>query len=309
MNGDRETVLARIREALRLPGRRSHSHHGPAHAHASAPAGLAGKTLVTAPFRQWLPAVGDSYEERHALFVHQSVALKTEFHDCRDFTAAAAQITALAEAEGWSRIALHRGGLTDALAPLLPKSITLLHTDESYDKNALEACDAGLTECECLVAQTGSICLTSRSSGGRALSVLPPHHIVIARAEQLEPDLSAAYERLAQKYQGSYPSFMTFITGPSRTGDIERILVLGAHGPRRLTVLLVGDAKPNKPKAKKTPAVIESTPAGDDSAAQTSEKRAKTTKKESEVSTKKKATETEEKKPSPRKRKTEESPE
>src|SRR5258708_7387782 len=103
----------------------------------------------------------------------------------------------------------------------------------------MEACDAGLTECESLVAQTGSVCVTNPSSGGRALSVLPPHHIVIASRDQVVPDLSAAYERLAEKYAGTYPSFISFITGPSRTGDIERILVLGAHGPKRLTVLLV----------------------------------------------------------------------
>ena len=96
-----------------------------------------------------------------------------------------------------------------------------------------------LTECEALVAQTGSVCVTSRSSGGRALSVLPPHHIVIAQMEQLVPDLPAAYELLARKYRRNYPSFISFITGPSRTGDIERILVLGAHGPKKLTVLLV----------------------------------------------------------------------
>jgi len=52
--------------------------------------------------------------------------------------------------------------------------------------------------------------------------------------------LTAAYEALAKKYATTgYPSFIGFITGPSRTGDIERILVLGAHGPKKLTVLLV----------------------------------------------------------------------
>jgi L-lactate dehydrogenase complex protein LldG len=83
------------------------------------------------------------------------------------------------------------------------------------------------------------VCVTAPSSGGRALSVLPPHHIVIARRSQVVADLTAAYEHLAAKYRDAYPSFISFITGPSRTGDIERILVLGAHGPKKLTVLLV----------------------------------------------------------------------
>jgi L-lactate dehydrogenase complex protein LldG len=103
--------------------------------------------------------------------------------------------------------------------------------------NELEKCDAGLTECDALVAQTGSVVVTSRSAGGRALSVLPPHHVVLARREQLLADLPGAFELLAKKYGANYPSFMSFITGPSRTGDIERILVLGAHGPKKLTMI------------------------------------------------------------------------
>jgi L-lactate dehydrogenase complex protein LldG len=81
--------------------------------------------------------------------------------------------------------------------------------------------------------------VTSRSSGGRALSVLPPHHVVLARREQLLGDLYEAFALLKKKYSSNYPSFISFITGPSRTGDIERVLVLGAHGPRQLTIVLL----------------------------------------------------------------------
>jgi L-lactate dehydrogenase complex protein LldG len=80
--------------------------------------------------------------------------------------------------------------------------------------------------------------VTAASAGGRALSVLPPHHVVIARRSQLVGDMSEAFA-LARKTHGEIPAFLSFITGPSRTGDIERILVLGAHGPKRLTVLLL----------------------------------------------------------------------
>ena len=72
--------------------------------------------------------------------------------------------------------------------------------------------------------------------GGRVLSILPPHHIVVATREQLVPDLTAAFARLRAVYGSKPPGFISFITGPSRTGDIERILVLGAHGPRKLTI-------------------------------------------------------------------------
>jgi L-lactate dehydrogenase complex protein LldG len=61
---------------------------------------------------------------------------------------------------------------------------------------------------------------------------------VIARRDQLIADLPDAFALLKKKYGTNYPSFISFITGPSRTGDIERILVLGAHGPKKLSIFL-----------------------------------------------------------------------
>ena len=94
----------------------------------------------------------------------------------------------------------------------------------------------GISVCDALIAQTGTVLVTSRNSGGRALSCLPPHHVVIARREQLVADLPAAFAMVKKIYSANYPSMISFITGPSRTGDIERILVLGAHGPKKLTI-------------------------------------------------------------------------
>ena len=228
MNGDREQILARVTEALRVPAPRHHEKQSKPATH-----------TVTAPFREWLPPVGPSLDEQVALFAKQSDVLRTEFRECASTTEAAQHIAGLAREDGWKRIAFHSGALANAVAADLPAGLALLPLESGYTAEALEACDAGLTECESLVAQTGSVCVTSRSSGGRALSVLPPHHIVIASRGQFVADLSAAYERLAAKYRADYPSFICFISGPSRTGDIERILVLGAHGPKKLTVLLV----------------------------------------------------------------------
>ena len=100
-------------------------------------------------------------------------------------------------------------------------------------------CDLGVTGCDCLVAMTGSILLCTRSAGGRALSVLPPVHLVIARRDQLVPDLDAAMALLRKKYDRHWPSQLSLISGPSRTADIEKILVMGAHGPKRLAIYFV----------------------------------------------------------------------
>ncbi len=99
--------------------------------------------------------------------------------------------------------------------------------------------DLGVTGCDCLIAQTGSIAVSTRSAGGRALSVLPPVHLVIARRDQIVPDLVTAMELLRCRYDKHWPSSLSLITGPSRTADIAKILVMGAHGPKRLAVYFV----------------------------------------------------------------------
>ena len=95
----------------------------------------------------------------------------------------------------------------------------------------------GITRPLLLAARTGTVCISTMSSGGRQISVLPPVHVVLARPADMVPSL----EDCAKAWQESNDnwSFATFITGPSRTADIEKILVLGAHGPKRLIVILI----------------------------------------------------------------------
>jgi L-lactate dehydrogenase complex protein LldG len=100
----------------------------------------------------------------------------------------------------------------------------------------VSVCDLGVTGCDCLVAQTGSVIVSTVSAGGRALSVLPPTHLVVARRNQIIPDLATAMALLRKRYDRHWPSALSVITGPSRTADIEKILVMGAHGPKRLVL-------------------------------------------------------------------------
>ena len=242
----RDSILARIREALRggsdghLSGRgatesdlsrRSATEANTAECEAEPVAGSAG-------VRRFLPKVPDDFAGKVALFAERSESLKTEFLRCADEAAADVQLKLLADREGWESIALPADSEIRTLLTNL--SIPKLEVSRSTAKTDLEKVSAGITGCDALVAQTGSVLLTAKSGGGRALSVLPVHHVVIATSSQLVPDLPAAFELLERKYAPNFPSFMTFITGPSRTGDIERVLVLGAHGPRKLTVILVG---------------------------------------------------------------------
>lgn len=218
---ERENIFTRIREALCV---KAHSH---------------GQTGLptTADHRRVLPAVGGSRDEQFALFAKSASDLMATFKLVKDVNALNGELRALRDVEGWKRVATHRTATTNSGVGAL--GLPVLLTDEAYDKAELERCDVGISECDALVAQSGTVVVTSRTAGGRALSCLPPHHVVIARREQLVPDLPTAFALIKKRYGEKFPSMISFITGPSRTGDIERILVLGAHGPKKLTILCV----------------------------------------------------------------------
>ncbi len=253
MNGDREKILARIRDALRhgpAPRPGEHGDHGtaPTAALEEDASNRTGREAARAPkdFSGWLPQVsGTDFDAQASLFARHAVELKARFELLDGDAALPAALAELVRQNAWTRLVSHAGSLTDlalsgcdAAAPGAPE---ILRTDGGYRVAEMEQCDAAVTECEVLVAQTGSVLVTNRSSGGRAASVLPPHHVVVARASQMVADLPAAFAHLEKKYGATndYPSLISFITGPSRTGDIERILVLGAHGPKQLTILCV----------------------------------------------------------------------
>jgi L-lactate dehydrogenase complex protein LldG len=224
---EREKILGRIREALK----------------AKAPRPASPDEIFELPqppgagARRWLPAVGENFRDWVELFAKNAAELKAEFQLVSSSDEMRQALLQLRDAEGWKRMASHSGLLPDAICPVL--GLEMVHTDKPYGIYELAKCDVGITECDALIAQTGSVVLTNRSGGGRAISVLPPHHVVLARRDQLVPDLPTAFELLKMEYHHNYPSMISFITGPSRTGDIERILVLGAHGPKKLTILCV----------------------------------------------------------------------
>lgn len=185
--------------------------------------------------RAVLPATGKNEDENLALFAKNATGLRADFRKVANVAEAVAVIKQLAQEEKWDRIATYKATLTDEI--LKGVGLPVYSTNEQFDKNELEKIPVSVTECDALVAHTGSVLVTSKSTGGRAITILPPHHIVIARRNQIVPGLPDAFALVKKKYGNSLPSMISFITGPSRTGDIERILVLGAHGPKKLTII------------------------------------------------------------------------
>lgn len=99
----------------------------------------------------------------------------------------------------------------------------------------------GVTRCEYLIARFGCVMVSSGLLSGRRMFSFPEVHIVIAAASQVVSELKDALRGMKKRYGSGLPSQITVISGPSRTADIEKTLVMGAHGPKELYVFFVDD--------------------------------------------------------------------
>lgn len=107
------------------------------------------------------------------------------------------------------------------------------------DEKVFTELNIGVTGCEFLVAHLGSVLISSAQISGRRLNVFPETHIVLAHQSQMTGFLDQALEKVQVKYKNKLPSLISTITGPSRTADIEKTLVMGMHGPKSLFVIII----------------------------------------------------------------------
>lgn len=162
-------------------------------------------------------------------FAENFTALLGRFSFCIDEKELAEQLTYLTEAKKMRSVFCNEKEIKQKLSDNG-------FTDFSAQNIAL--CDAAVTGCEMLVARTGSI-LMSTAQAARTVSVYAPVHICIAYTSQLVYDIKEALQIMKEKYAGNLPSLITLATGPSRTADIEKTLVVGVHGPKEVYVFLV----------------------------------------------------------------------
>jgi L-lactate dehydrogenase complex protein LldG len=90
------------------------------------------------------------------------------------------------------------------------------------------------------VAETGTLIVASGPDNPTTLNFLPDTHIVVIDAKDIAGDYETVWQRVRETFGDALPRAINMITGPSRSADIGQILILGAHGPRRLHVLVVG---------------------------------------------------------------------
>ncbi len=207
MSNSRENILSKIRQALVNP----------------VPVPFAGGNTNDNVF---LPSV----QELEIEFAENFTKLLGKFSFCANINEVASNLQALATARNWSNILCNEDVLKEQLSASGFTNFTAID---------LASCDASITTCESLVARTGSMILSAAQQSGRSISVYAPVHICIAYTSQLVYDIKDGLQLIKTKYGANLPSLITLATGPSRTADIEKTLVVGVHGPKEVYTFLI----------------------------------------------------------------------
>ena len=172
----------------------------------------------------------ENTDELDILFAKEFKALQGNFCYCENKAELKNQLQLLIANKGWTKIFYKENTFVNQLIEL---------GIEQY--NNLASCEVSLTDCESLVARTGTMVLGTGQASGRTTSVYAPIHVCIAYTSQIVFDVKDALILMQEKYGANFPSFVTFASGPSRTADIEKTLVTGVHGPKEVYCFLVGD--------------------------------------------------------------------
>jgi L-lactate dehydrogenase complex protein LldG len=176
------------------------------------------------------PLYAPLQQEPEVEFAEQFTSLQGKFIYCINQQEFAFQLSSLIKKQDWQKVFCLEDKLITSAAPQIADRII---------KTDLAGCDVSITGCEYLVARTGSIVMSSAQTSGRSASVYAPVHICIAFTNQLVYDIKDALQATKEKYGSNIPSLITFATGPSRTADIEKTLVVGVHGPKEVFVFLL----------------------------------------------------------------------
>ena len=192
---------------------------------------------VPVPFNQLQEAAISSVfkaapdnEEWAVLFAENFTQLQGHFSYCISANEWVSQLQLLGQKKNWQKWFCN----DEALKSIM----TAARFSPSWTAE-LADCQVSITQCEALVARTGTMVLSSQQSGGRTPSVYAPIHICVATVKQLVYDIGDALELMQKKYGQQLPSQLSFASGPSRTADIEKTLVTGVHGPKEVYCFLL----------------------------------------------------------------------
>lgn len=166
------------------------------------------------------------------VFAQQFTSLSGEFVYCSNQFDFLDKLITLLEQRKWKHFFCWEHQLQDTLKDT--------GINFSHKKEQLEKVQAAITTCEALIARTGTI-LVSSTANSRTLTIWPPVHIVVAKRSQLVMETKDGMQLVRNRYGKNLPSLLSYITGPSRSTNIENTLVVGAHGPTEVFVFIVDD--------------------------------------------------------------------
>ncbi|MDZ7617048.1 MAG: LUD domain-containing protein [Patescibacteria group bacterium] len=173
-------------------------------------------------------------------FANELQTVQGELIRCPSWEDAATTLVEIVDGSQWPTIAAVDGPLCRQATARLDRARVAWAVDDMQPASLAEI-PAGLIEAQCLLADTGSCLVVNRTATERLMCYLPETCIVVATLDMLREHLPAAWEEIGERLrEPSFRGELVMITGPSRTADIEKILILGVHGPKRLIVLLVG---------------------------------------------------------------------
>ncbi|MFL6934475.1 MAG: lactate utilization protein C [Xanthobacteraceae bacterium] len=219
----RDTVLSSIRRSLGVSGREAPRRAAVTDRLTRHPAGI-------------VPARGQlGPKERRDLFRSMMELASGTVEEVADIGDVPAAVAALLRRHNLPP-AVRRGGDPRLDAVPWERERTLSVVTGASDGNDL----AAVSHAFGAAAETGTLMLVSGADNPTTLNFLPDTHIVVVDASDVAGDYEALWGRLREAYEpGTMPRAVNWITGPSRSADIEQTLILGAHGPRRLHVIVV----------------------------------------------------------------------
>lgn len=233
MSAAREQILARVRVAASR-GRSDNERR------AAVEKRIAGHARNLVPKRAQL-----GHSEQVALFVEmaeKAAATTARVHNMADVPGAVAEFLARGNLPHKIKLA------PDASLASLPWTERPLLKIETGI--AAPSDTASVTPAFAAIAETGTLMLTSAPETPTTLNFLPENHIVVLHEDQVVGPMEDAWDRLRESRSGEVlPRTVNFITGPSRSADIEQQLQMGAHGPRRLHIILVAGNSDGQTKA------------------------------------------------------------
>lgn len=224
-----ETVIGAIRQGLNAGATAQHSNH------AEAPAAA----VASAPL---------SHDELRARFIAALKVAGAQAIEAADEAGAAEEAAGVIRALNLRSAAIGEGITSDSA------SVAARLTADGYEvirivpqdgqaagdlKQRLSAIDVGIVEADYAIASTGTLAMVATPQRPRSVSLLPPINIVMLRAARILPDLAAVLRAVGPETIASHP--MVLVTGPSRTADIEKRIVIGVHGPKELYVVIIPD--------------------------------------------------------------------